>query len=121
MKNALLCPCECILALVKQQRHAPRDPLIKSTKGVFTEAMLRRRWVMVLKMLHLPHESLTFHALRRSGASVAFNNDVSMESIKNHGAWNSDAVYQYLFANSQRVREVPNMFKALEATSLGGP
>ena len=88
--------------------------------GMFTESMLRRRWALVLRMLSLPHESLTFHSLRRSAASVAFNNNVSMEGIRNHGAWNSDSVYQYLFANSQRVREVPDMFKSLEVKMSKG-
>ena len=51
---------------------------------------------------------------------MAFNNNVSMEGTKNHGAWNSDAVYQYLFANSHCVREVPDMFKALEVKTFKG-
>ena len=120
MCDVYLCPCEAILALVRQQKHSPKDPLVKSAKGVFTESMLRRRWSLILRMLVLPHESLTFHSLRRSAASLAFNNDVSMESIRNHGAWNSDSVYQYLFANSQRVREVPNMFRSLEVKTFKG-
>ena len=56
-------------------------------------------------MLDLPVSSLTYHSLRRSGASAAFNNNVNFESIKAHGAWQSDAVWQYLFSNSHKAKE----------------
>ena len=77
------------------------------------EAHLRKRFSFILKMLQLPTTILTYHALRRSGASLAFNNNLSFEGIKSQGSWQSDAVWQYLFANSYRAKEVANMFEAL--------
>ena len=74
----------------------------------------------MLQMLGLPSASLTYHALRRSGASLAFNNRVDFEAIKAQGAWNSDSVYKYLFANSDTMQQVPRMFQALESTLLFG-
>ena len=57
-------------------------------------------------MLQLPVASLAFHSLRRSGASLVLNNNVSFECIRAPGAWQSDAVWQYLFSNSQKARAV---------------
>ena len=67
----------------------------------------------MLSMLGLPTTSLTYHALRRSGASLAFNNQVDFEAIEAQGVWNSDSVYKYLFANSATMQQVPRMFQAL--------
>ena len=119
MGNSWLCPSEALLLLFKSQKYSPKDPVLKSLHSVFTESMLRRRLALILKLLQLPHETLTFHCLRRSGAFIAFNNNVSMEGIKNQGAWSSDSVYQYLFANSHRISEVPKMFQVLEHTVKG--
>ena len=114
MSNELLCPMRALMALNKFQCYSPSDPVIKIGRLPLTEAHLRKRLALVLKVLGLPTQSLTYHSLRRSGASIAFNNNVSFESIKNQGAWSSDAVWSYLFASSQRVEEVPRMFRNVE-------
>ena len=57
---------------------------------------------------------------RCSGASLAFNYKVDFEEIKSQGAWSSDAVYKYLFANSETIQEVPHMFETLESQLVLG-
>ena len=88
--------------------------MIKVGNVPLTEAHLRRRLNVVMKMLNLLYEILTYHCLRRSGASIAFNKNGSFECIKSQGAWSSDAVWQYLFASSGRVQEVSQMFQQVE-------
>ena len=112
--NEFLCPVRAFHSLMRFQQYGITDPVIKVGNVPLTEAHLRRRLNVVMKMLNLPYEILTYHCLRRSGASIAFNNNVSFECIKSQGAWSSEAVWQYLFASSGRVQEVPQMFQNLE-------
>ena len=114
MSNPYLCPYRSLLALFESQIYYPQDPIIKMHSHHVIESQLRKRLSLVLKVCGLPVESITYHALRRSAASIAFNNNVSFEGIKSHGSWQSDAVWQYLFANSQKAREVANMFQSVE-------
>ena len=114
MSNYWLCPVRALTALFAQEGHRPHDPVIKKGAFTFTESHLRRRLALILKLLSLPHQSLTYHSLRRSGASMAFNNNVTMDGIRSQGAWSSDSVWEYLFAQSSRVNEVPQMFQRLE-------
>ena len=46
---------------------------------------------MVVLSLGLNPNHFTFHAIRRSGASIAFNHDVKLDHIKQHGHWRSEA------------------------------
>ena len=101
MSSQWLCPVYTISALFKSQAYATTDPVIKTCSGPLTEALFRKRWYVILSMLDLPTASLTYHSLRCPGASLAFNNHVDFESIKSQGAWGSDAVYKYLFANQK--------------------
>ena len=113
MMNPLLCPVQILSTLFSSQVFAPSDPVIK----VLTEAQFRKRLHLVLTVLNLPTASLTYHSLRRSGASLAFNHKVDFGAIKTHGAWGSDAIYKYLLSNSDSIQQVPRMFQELE-TSL---
>ena len=115
MNSPWLCPVYTLNRLFNAQHYAPSDPVIKTSQTALTESQLRKRFQLMLSMLGLPTASLTYHSLRRSGASLAFNNHVDFESIKSQGAWGSDAVYKYLFANSEMVQEVPKMFQRLES------
>ena len=114
MSNKYLCPVTTLCLLFESQPFHPCDPVIKTRTGVLVETHLRRRLQLVLSMLSLPTESLTYHALRHSGASLTFNNHVDFEAVKSQGAWNSNTVYKYLFANSSMIQQVPTMFQQLE-------
>ena len=91
MDSAWLCPHATLSQLFSSQFYSPKDPVIKNNGLPLIKSQLRSRFALVLKMLQLPVASLTFHSLRRSEASVAFNNNVSFEGIRAHGAWQSDA------------------------------
>ena len=73
--------------LFRLQQYQPDHPVIKDGHEPLTESHLRRRLCSVLKSLGLAHENLSYHALRRSGASLAYNNNVNFEAIKLQGAW----------------------------------
>ena len=46
--------------------------------------------------LKLPSNFYTFHAFRRSGASLAYEIDIPVKNIKEHGTWASDCVWRYI-------------------------
>ena len=97
--------------------HLPHQPLIKNGHLPLIESQLRSPFNLCIRMLGLPSNQLTYHSLRRSGASVAFNNNISMDSIRSQGAWSSVSIWHYLFANSDKLSQVPDMFKALESSN----
>ena len=103
-------PCVSCLACI----HQDSDLVMKLGNAPFTK-VLRKRLSLLLKTLGLRTSYLTYHSLRRSGASIAFNNDVSFDGIRSQGGWQSDAVWHYLFSNSATAREVPHMFQQLES------
>ena len=46
---------------------------------------------LVITNLGLNPSQYTFHMFPRSGASMAFDNNVQFENIKQHGNWQSEA------------------------------
>ena len=108
MEKLYLCPYRALSALFQSQSYQAWDPVIKFHNAPVLKLHLRKRFAFVLKILQLPCSTLSYHALRHSGASLAFNNNVSFEEIKLQGSSQSDAVLQYLFSNSQRAKEVAN-------------
>ena len=60
-----------------------------------TDSVARKHMKLVSNIIQLS-PPLTFHAFRRAGASLAFQNGVPLEFIKKHGTWKSDAIHTYL-------------------------
>ena len=54
-----------------------------------------------------------FHSFRCSGASLAFNGNVALETIKQHGNWRSEAVWAYLQTTPDRASVIPTTFQQL--------
>ena len=60
--------------------------LLKFTPGsANSHTRLRKNLSIILKKLKLEKSSITFHSLRRSGASLAFNSHVPLQDIQSHG------------------------------------
>ena len=62
-------------------------------------------------MLRLDPSSHSFHAFRRSGATLAYNLDVDLEKIKRHGTWRSEAVNAYICADVNLASGVATRFQ----------
>ena len=119
MPDKNVCPVTALSMLHRIESHTKVDPLLKLGGGLVTESMLRKRLAFLLRSMGLPVHAYTFHAFRRSGASLAFNMKVPFESIQNQGAWVSDAIWAYLFSSSDRVSAVAEMFRGLDNSCLG--
>ena len=59
----------------------------------------------------------TFHSFRRSGASLAFNHDVDLNKIKQHGNWKSNAICSYLRNTPKAASTIPTTFAKLISTT----
>ena len=64
-----------------------------------TTSRLRRQLRDVTTLAGLGDEGYTPHSFRRGGASFSHHAGVSIEAIKIHGTWTSDAVRGYLLAS----------------------
>ena len=90
-----MCPVMAFL----RRRHptdTPSSPLIAARQGPLTEKRLRERMALVLARMKLSNEGLTFHSFRRTGVTITFSNNVPLQAIRAHGAWASDAAWQYV-------------------------
>ena len=103
----------------------PRDkgsPLFliktKSGVGILNASKARSFLRMVTLSLGLNPKHFTFHAFRRSGASLAFNHDVKLDHIKQHGHWCSESVWIYLKSTPKATATIPLMFQSIIPTNL---
>ena len=61
-----------------------------------TDTRLHRKLSQILRKLPLSNSNITFHSLRCSGASLAFNSQVPLQDIQSHGTWTSECVWHYI-------------------------
>ena len=117
---SVLCPYKALQALYKLYNPGDNDPLFqcKTTRGfqVMTDSRVRKTLANVFNRMQLPKGYFTFHSFRRSGASAAFNANVPVTSIKQHGTWTSDCVWTYIQANESKAMEVSCAFQRMLAS-----
>ena len=110
-----LCPVTALKTLLKIVPAGKNGPLFQikcnSKWQVLTDSKIRHHFSLVLSSLGLQSKGFTFHSFRRSGASFAFNHQVSLQDIKSHGTWSSDAVWRYLVADETKASQVPLTFQ----------
>ena len=58
-----------------------------------TDVRVRKHLKNVLQMAGRTPDFITFHSLRRSGASLAFSQNVPLQEIQRHGTWTFDCVW----------------------------
>ena len=77
-----------------------------------TDSRVRKHFSFILQNLQLADSGLTLHTFRRSGATFAFNNDVTLQNIQRHGTWTSDCVWRYITDSADAGEQVANMFRS---------
>ena len=112
--NNYLCPANAIrkcLSLCPGSKDSPLFQFrINDTWIPLTDSKIRSHLKSVLKLLHLPENYITFHSLRRSGASFAFNLNVPLQQIQRQGTWTSDCVWKYDTDSSDAGVQVADSF-----------
>ena len=84
LKNPLLCPFRSLF----QVHTAMGWQTLMDTK-------VRKCLKAINMTLGLNPHFFTFHSLRRSGATFAYNCHVPIQHIKRHGTWSSECVWHY--------------------------
>ena len=95
-----LCPVKALKSLLKLASGSNNSPLFQihyqGSWVPLTDTRLRKNLSQILKKLHLSHSNITFHSLRRSGASLAFNSHVPIQDIQSHCTWTLECVWSYI-------------------------
>ena len=77
-----------------------------------------KAWSQLKKILYLMRWDPSYHnfpTFRRSGATLAFNQNIDLQRIKDHGTWSSDSVYTYIVADPLHSNGVAEIFKKILA------
>ena len=113
LKNPRLCPVRAIKELIESRPLHPQAPLFVHKNSPYTvviDTTIRAALKTVLTHLHIPIRGHGFHSFRRSGATMAFDNNVQLQHIMAHGLWRSSAVWQYLQNASVAPSIIPLTF-----------
>ena len=112
-----LCPVIAIQTMIALFPLPPNAPLFALPQGFsyvpLTESKVRKTLASIISSLGLDPLSHSFHCFRRSGASLAFNSDVSLQAIQKQGTWSSDSVWSYIISNPLSQSSVSLAFKKL--------
>ena len=116
-----LCPVQAVKNLLLLSPGNEDTPLfqVKNDKALWiplTDTKTRRNFSQILQRLGLAHSSMSLHTFRRSGATLAFNCNVSLQNIQSHGTWTSDCVWRYIVQDHNASQEVAHAFQSLLAT-----
>ena len=65
-----------------------------------------------VKMGYAPHH-FTFHTLRRSGSTLAYNSHMPIQKIKYHDSWTLDCVWRYIEQDSAYSQDIAMSFARL--------
>ena len=111
--NNVLCPVKALEMMFTEYPAGKNAPLFSHQSGILTQTQVRTHLSKILNWLQLDTKSFSFHTFRRSGATLAFNNNVSIQNIQRHGTWSSDTVHRYIISDPAKASAVADSFKAL--------
>ena len=121
LKNPFLCPVRALTKLVQSRPLPPDAPLFANNFPPFAQVIDSHIHDSLKKVLihrNIPLQGNSFHTFRRSGATLAFDNNVSLQNIQAHGLWQSTAVWTYLQNASLAPSIIPNTFASLVSSSF---
>ena len=117
LDNYHICPVTVLKAMISQFSYTKDTPLflIQNKTAIETTVAFKVRSFLKLVVINmgLNPSQYTFHMFRRSGASMAFDNNIQFENIKQHGNWQSEAIWHYLKCTPKAASTVPTTFQQL--------
>ena len=97
---SVLCLVTALKKALAEYNPAPYDPFfqVRTSQGFkcVTETKLHEVLSQLNVNLGFHPLHFSFHTFRHSGASCAYNEHVSVQSIKTQGSWASDCVWTYI-------------------------
>ena len=114
--NHFLCPVRALKALLTSRHLPPSSPLFANIHPPFTQIIdthIREALKTILQSLSIPLSGHGFHTFRRTGATLAFDDNVSLQNIMAHGLWRSSSVWSYLQNASVAPSIIPSTFASI--------
>ena len=115
-----VCPVTALKILLHMTPCSKNHPLFQirlhGNWVPLTDTRVRKHLKLILNRLDLCNTKLTFHSFRRSGATLAFNTNASLQSIQAQGTWTSDCVWRYITQDENTSDEVALSFQNLFST-----
>ena len=115
LHNPLICPVRVLQGIFQLYNPSPNEPFFQypSPSGwiPLTDSRVRKHLLSINLAMSLPKNFYTFHAFRRSGASLAYQSNASIQQIKDHGTWTSECVWRYITMSKDAGHEVANVFR----------
>ena len=112
-----LCPYKACRSALKLYSPANHDPLFQFPVAdkwqVLTDTRIRKCLSKINLRMGLTCNYYTFHSFRRSGATLAYNSHVPLQTIKAHGSWSSDCVWTYIQKDHKSGEDIASSFAAL--------
>ena len=111
--NHFLCPVRALRVLIAARPLPPSAPLFTNNFHPYAQVIdthIRDALRKVLAHRNMTSRGHGFHAFRRSGATLAFDNNVQIQNIMAHGLWRSSAIWTYLENASQAPSIIPTTF-----------
>ena len=121
IQNTFLCPVRALKLLLQSRPLPPDAPLFANSFPPFAQIIdthIRDSLKKVLMHRNIPLKGHSFHTFRRSGATLAFDNNISLQNIQAHGLWRSSAVWTYLQNASVAPSIIPSTFASLISSSF---
>ena len=110
-----LCPVAALQQILKLYPGSPNSPLFQvkcyGTWVPLTDTRLRKALSRLILSLGWAHRNITFHSLRRSGATWAFNSNIPLQHIQSQGTWTSEAVWSYITQDHRTSDMVATTFQ----------
>ena len=113
LRNKHLCPVTAMQQLLASRQLAPSDPLFAHKNRPYhpvIDITIRDGLRIILAHLGIPLLEHGFHTFRRSGATLAYDNNIQLQHIMAHGLWRSAAVWTYLQNASLAPSIIPTTF-----------
>ena len=109
-----ICPYRALRNIMDLYKPGQESPLfqVQTSAGwqVLTDSRVRKVLATINQYMRLPSNFYTFHAFRRSGASLAYEIDTPVKEIKDH-VMASDCVWRYIPPEATAGHQVSFKFR----------
>ena len=117
LSNSVICPVSALSDLLASRNTPPDSPLfahINPPHLHVIDTTIRDALRKILDHIGIPPIGHGFHTFRRSGGTLAYDNNVHLQHIMAHGLWRSSAVWKYL----QNASLAPSIIPATSASII---
>ena len=111
LQNSSLCPLTSFIEMHKAYPVSDNATLFCIDQSPVTQVRAHSHLKKILCIIGLDPQFHNFHTFRRSGATLAFNRNINLQKIKDHGTWSSDSVYTYIVVDPLNAKGVTETFK----------